>query len=252
MYLLSCLLLVLVACQTTKKSPEVITLPPVNVESPGPVKLEEIPKVPPLETPKENTEAHVGEASEYTAPVKPLPSASGEFTTNIVYQKCDAAFGKKVEEAAIYLKRINNSKEYKQAVLDFTYLGKKRFVDNEGMSNAQIYNHLIGGAEALRPTLNYQMDLTVECYYENNSTVGYTMASINKIYANTKFHKSYSACQTASNLQHEWSHKMGFGHAVRWATSRDYSVPYGLNTIVEKLCVKAKADTLTRLDGSDK
>lgn len=218
---------------------------PVVVEAPKtPVVIPEVPSVP---NKPENVETHIGEAAEYTAPVKPLPSASGLFTTNIVYQKCDAAFGKKVEEAAIYLKTINNSEEYKNAVLEFTYNKKKQFVDNEKMTNEKIYNHLIGGAEALRPTLNYQMDLVVECYYSNNSTVGYTYASANKIYANTKFHKNYSACQTASNLQHEWSHKMGFGHAVKWSSARDYSVPYGLNSIVEKLCPLAKANKLTPL-----
>ena len=236
------------ACTTSKKTdpnePEVIQLPEVQVEAPK----VEIPKVQPLETPKENTEAHVGEASEYTAPVKPLPSATGYYTTNIVYQGCSTAYGKKIEEAAVYIKRIMNSQDFKDKVLNFTYNKKKQFVDNEKMTNAEVYNHLIGGAEALRPTLNYQMDLTVVCYTNNFvRTVGYTYPSENKIWVNMKYHNAYPATQVASNLVHEWSHKMGFGHAVNWSTSRDYSVPYGLNTIVESLASKAKADTLTPL-----
>ena len=240
------LLALLLGCSNVKTSKPAQT-PEVEVGLPTEV-VTEIPKVPQVDTPKENIEAHVGEGSDYTQPVKPLPSASGEFTTNIVTQKCSADYIKKVEEGAIYLKRIMNSQEYKKLVLDFTYNGKKAFVDNEKMTNAEVYDHLIGGAEALRPTLNYQMDLVVECYTDSFSrTIGYTYPSVNRIYVNMKYHKSYTACETAANVEHEWTHKMGFGHAVNWATSRDYSVPYAHGTFVDKLCNKAKAGSLTPL-----
>ena len=36
----------------------------------------------------------------------------------------------------------------------------------------------------------------------------------------------------ASNLFHEWLHKVGFGHAVNYSVSRDYSVPYAVGRII--------------------
>lgn len=188
-----------------------------------------------------------GSSSEYDSSPTTSANAIGVFTTNIKTINYNSTQQAKVDEAAKYIKIIMNSAEYKQEVLGFTYGGKKQFVDNKGMTNEQIYNHLKGGAEALNPVINYQMDITLQMYYKSNSTVGYTYPSDTKIYTNSKFHNSYSSCQVASNTTHEWTHKMGFSHAQKWSNSRDYSVPYGHNSIIEKLCSLAKSGKLTPL-----
>lgn len=237
------LMLVMVSCSTTKKKSDSDTaieiLDPIVVTPP-----EVLPEPPVIEGPNPG---HVGEAPTYEEPIKVLPSATGEFTTNLEMLKCSDTHIKKSQEAAKLIKAIFNSENFKDEVKNFTYNGKKQFVDNGKMTNDQIYDHLMKGAEALRPTVNYQMDITIECYRANNSTVGYTYKSVNKVYANMKFHDKYDAALVASNTVHEWTHKMGFGHAVKWSNSRDYSVPYGMNKIVKKLAPLAKAGTLVKL-----
>lgn len=217
---------------------------PDNVK---PVEVVKPPVVIPTEPTKTPNPGHVGEGSVYTQPVKVLPSATGWFTTNLTTQKCDAAHQKKVDEAQRIIAKIWNSEEFKSRVLNFTYNGKKQFNWPDKMTNRQIYEHLMKGAEALRPTVNYQMDMVIECYTENTSTIGYTMPSINKVYANMKFHKNYKPVQVASNSSHEWTHKMGFDHAQDWSKARDYTVPYGINTIIEELGPLAEKDKLTPL-----
>jgi hypothetical protein len=92
------------------------------------------------------------------------------------------------------------------------------------------------------------MDLKVKMYYSIKNTVGYTYPSDLIVYTNSKFHNSYDACNVASNLTHEWTHKMGFGHDMKWNRDRDYTVPYGHNSIIEKLCPLAKLNKLTKLN----
>ena len=189
----------------------------------------------------------IGASSLYESSPVPLPQAKGIFTTNIQTINYNNEQKEKVIEASNYIKIIFNSAEYRQEVLGFSYDGKKQFVGSNGMTNEEIYEHLRGGAEALNPLINYQMDITLKMYYSMKSTVGYTYPSDTKIYTNSKFHNNYTACQVASNAVHEWTHKMGFSHAAKWDKSRDYSVPYGHNSIVEKLCPLAKQGKLNSL-----
>lgn len=206
---------------------------PVQVQKPVEVKPVEPPKQEVTSQPVEN---HTGEASKPIGEEYPIGGAKKVFTAKISDTNYTAAQKAKVAEAERKIIAVVNSDKFKQKVLDFTYNGKKEFVDNNGLSNAEIYEKVFNGAEALQPALNYQMDITLTMYKSMTSTVGYTYPSVLKVWTNSKYHNSFSACDVVGNVFHEWVHKLGFSHADSHNKSRPYSVPYGLGYLVADLC----------------
>lgn len=127
----------------------------------------------------------------------------------------------KLKKASNILETILNSQEY-----------KKEVISRNGLS---VYDHL---------TLYGEMKLIVTMYKKSLSkVVGYTNKNSPIIYTNSKFHDKYDECLVASNLAHEWTHKMGYGHksASDWS-----SVPYSHSTIMRILCPLAKKNKLHR------
>ena len=125
-------------------------------------------------------------------------------------------------------------------MLGKTYKGKKQFVDNGGLSNAQIYKKILEGAEMLTPEKNNTMDLHLETYRESANVIGYTMPSIRTIFMNTRYlnKDSFGVHEVAMNLTHEWLHKLGFKHAVKKNSSRPHSVPYAIGYIMRSLAAR--------------
>jgi hypothetical protein len=102
------------------------------------------------------------------------------------------------------------------------------------------------GKELLSKDANNQLDLLVTMYRKRFSkVVGYTYPSSLVVYTNAKFHDNYDECLVASNLAHEWTHKMGYDHKslTDWA-----SVPYSHSTIIRILCPLARSNKLTKED----
>lgn len=149
---------------------------------------------------------------------------------------------KKLEEAKSIIEKIMNSKEYREAVEGYSFNGQKKFDQSLDLSNDAIYTKLIGGAEELKPDVDNTMNLKVQMYYKLGKVVGYTYPGSLVVYTNSRFHNNFTPCRVASNLVHEWTHKMGFGH--RSAKDKD-SVPYAHNKIVESLCDKATSNSLS-------
>lgn len=141
----------------------------------------------------------------------------------------------KVTKAIEIIKKVVGSKEFQTRVLDFTYKGKKQFVDNKGLTNGQIYTVLLDGKEDLKPEVDHEMDLELQLYYSWRSTVGYTYPDGLRIWMNTKFFDYYTPSEVAGNVFHEWTHKLGFDHASSYSVSRDSSVPYALGYLIEEL-----------------
>lgn len=143
-------------------------------------------------------------------------------------------------ESKAVLERIVNSEEFKQRVLHFTYGGQETFVQNNGLTNLQIYNLILMGAERL-PSLtepNHVMDLSVQLYtssYFGRNVVGYTTPSTSTIYMNTYFYRWATPGETAANMIHEWMHKIGFDHDYNATARRPYSVPYAIGSLIEEL-----------------
>lgn len=154
------------------------------------------------------------------------------FGTDIDFVNTTAEQQAKFDKAIVIIKKVVATQAFKDQVLNHTYNGQTTFVDNGGKTNAQIYQSILDAAESLQPAKNNTMDMEVELYYENNNVVGYTNGGTTRIWVNTKFFSTNAVTGVASNLVHEWLHKLGYTHAYLYSTSRDYSVPYAIGRIV--------------------
>lgn len=145
----------------------------------------------------------------------------------------------KVREAVKIIKAIISSDEFKQRVLDYTHNGNKGFFDNQGMTNEEVYQTIIDGAEKMGNTSkNNTMDVELELYHQKTNTIGYTYPNTVRIWMNTKYFNKYTPVKVADNLMHEWMHKLGFTHGTVWNKDRDHSVPYAIGYLVEELALK--------------
>jgi len=107
---------------------------------------------------------------------------------------------------------------------------KAKLTETEGLTNRQVLDKILC-ADALSPLDKVGvLDVEVILYQRSWSrVVGYTFFNAVTIWVNRKFFGGpMSIC---SNLFHESTHQLGFGHAGSWATT----IPYTGNRIVEKL-----------------
>ena len=167
-----------------------------------------------------------------------VPSLAVTFDTNVVTYSMTNSQEDKIARAEEKIRDVIASEEFKNKVINHTYNGRKTFVNNGGLTNTEIYYKILNGAEKLQPSKDNEMDLGIKVYYEDSNTVGYTMTGSKNINMNTKFLNKYTANQVTRNMTHEWLHKLGFTHAVTYSSSRDYSVPYAIGSIMEKLAAK--------------
>ncbi len=142
------------------------------------------------------------------------------------------ADSEKHETAIGMLEEVLNSVDFKQRFLavDYSYLPK-------GKTKEKIYKQIMCGSETLSPEEDFEIDVWVEMYYENNRVVGWTTPKSIWTNLNSKFFKIYSYEEVACNLFHEWLHKLGLDHA----SASDYnSVPYSAGYLVEKMIKEMK------------
>lgn len=92
-------------------------------------------------------------------------------------------------------------------------------------------DELITSLRSQKPKLNFVM------YYKDNGTVGYTYANSDTIWMNRKFHGGYSLHESAANLGHERSHKLGYTHDFNRTSRRSQQVPYPVGAAI-KSCSK--------------
>ena len=145
----------------------------------------------------------------------------------------------KVRRAVELIKKVIRTTEFRERVLNYQYKGEKRFFDNHGFSNEEIYQKILEGAEIIGNTKkNNAMDVELELYQQKTRTIGYTYPNTVRIWMNKKYFNKYTPVKVADNLMHEWMHKLGFTHAVKWSKDRDHSVPYAIGYLVEELAAK--------------
>ena len=168
----------------------------------------------------------------------PVPDLALTWDVNVSFVNFTRAQENKVLDAVDLIKQVVASEQFKKKILNFTYKGKKAFIDNNGLTNSQIYKKILEASEKLVPGKNNTMDITLETYYVDANVIGYTMPSINKIYMNRKYFNNFTPVQISSNMVHEWLHKLGFGHDYESTPTRPYSVPYAVGYIVKALAAK--------------
>ncbi len=164
-----------------------------------------------------------------------LPALAMSFGTNVTLYDFTQSQTDKYNEAVAIVKKVVGTDEFRDRILNHTYNGIKQFVDNRGLTNAQIYQSILDAAEKLTPAKNNIMDVGVKLYYEANNVVGWTSTSITYINVNTKYFDSYTTASVAGNLFHEWLHKLGYGHDASATASRPYSVPYAVGYMISNL-----------------
>lgn len=165
----------------------------------------------------------------------PVPSQALTWSADIYFVNFSGAQQDKVERAVELMKKVIATKAFKDEVINHTYNGKKTYVDNDGLTNAQIYQKLLDGAEKMGDTSkNNRLDVELELYYSPTSTIGYTYPNSTRIWMNTKYFNNYTPVNVTGNLTHEWLHKLGFGHDSSATPSRPYSVPYAIGYMMER------------------
>jgi hypothetical protein len=184
------------------------------------------------------SQGEVSLAAEELTKSSAVPNEALTFDINLDMSKFSRDQEDKVLAAAELIKKVVASEEFKSRILNHKYKGKKTFVDNGGLTNAQIYQKILEGSEMLNPGKNNSMDLELEAYRENNITVGYTYPSVIRVWMNTKFLNANTPALVTTNMMHEWLHKLGFKHDVKNTPSRKYSVPYAIGYLVRDLAKK--------------
>lgn len=164
-----------------------------------------------------------------------VPAKALSFSTNVELLNFDSAQAEKYEKATELVKLVVGTEEFRNRVLAYTYNGAKRYANNKGLTNSEIYQTILDAAETLQPAKNNRMDIEVELYYANNTVVGYTNSSTTQIWVNTKYFNQYKANSVAGNLFHEWLHKLGYGHDSASTTARPHSVPYAIGYIMSDI-----------------
>lgn len=186
-----------------------------------------------VETPDDDND---GPGEPTTPTTSTVPAQALSFKTNVAYlQGFDSSDESKYNKAVAMVKKVVATEAFRKAVINFTYNGQRTFNNNRGLTNEQIYQSILDAAEKLTPTKNNTMDVGVKLYYENSTVVGYTSPSYAYINVNTKYFDSYAINSVASNLFHEWLHKLGYGHDASATAGRPYSVPYGVGGIIRNL-----------------
>lgn len=144
----------------------------------------------------------------------------------------------KLKKAFWALEEAVNSEEFKDRVINFkNSKGERSFASNKGMTNEEIYEHFMEGREDLQPNTPGEMNFYLKQYYRPWSRViGWTSGNINTININWKYFKNYGPHEVASNLAHEWTHKMGFDHvSAKEHDSAPYAIGYIAGDIASRL-----------------
>lgn len=171
-------------------------------------------------------------------PTFAVPTDALRFGTNVKTYSMTSSQRAKIQSAERKIIKVIGSEAFRTRILNHKYAGRTSFNNNNGLTNSQIYTKILQAAEKYKLTKNNIMDLNIKSYYQNSNVVGYTTTTSIYINMNTKFLNKYTANQVATNMMHEWLHKLGFGHAVSYSTSRNYSVPYAIGKIMGELAQK--------------
>jgi hypothetical protein len=139
------------------------------------------------------------------------------------------------------LEKVLNTVEFRDRLLAM------KFTNNLGKTNLQIYNKILSGSETLSSETDYEIDIDVQMYHENNRVVGWTKPSVIWTKLNRKFFNQYNYAEIACNAFHEWLHKIGFDHS----SARDHkSIPYSLGYLVEDMIKEMeKGVVFTTIEG---
>jgi hypothetical protein len=171
--------------------------------------------------------------SQPTVPeVKPAPketetevsSIPKPYLTVTSCTNCTPTQGIFIQEANKKLNETVNGSCFKSEVLAFNFL--KGWTLNR--NNEEVLNSLVGADVKINTTM----------YYSLKRVLGYTYPNVMTEWLNSRYLTGWGVCELASLLSHETSHKIGYDHSFNYVAERENSVPYALNTIIDKCCIR--------------
>lgn len=104
-----------------------------------------------------------------------------------------------------------------------------------GSVNAAVMANILEADEKYpsQAAVDNELDIKIEMYLDSASTtIGYTSQSDDRIHVNRKYSDGFKPNAMASNLFHEWLHKMGYGHSSASTSCRPYSIPYAIGYMI--------------------
>jgi hypothetical protein len=131
------------------------------------------------------------------------------------------------------VEKIINSDKFKVRVLGAYHKGRNGYFDSK-LTTSEVYETLRKGNE-LGSGDDYEWDMEVGVQRARCSTLGWTYPSIKMFYFNSCNFDSRDDSGIAGTMCHEFTHKLGFSHSVKWTKDREYSVPYAIGTICAEL-----------------
>ncbi len=147
----------------------------------------------------------------------------------------------KLQAAKKVVDFVINTQAFKERILGFEYQSQRTFVQNNGLTNQQVFDLLMTGAEKYPRqsspdgVMNFDLELYSPRWYQSNNVLGYTNQNTQTIFINRNFFSRAEIFEIAMNLTHEWCHKVGFEHDSRSTARRPFSVPYGVGYIIRDL-----------------
>lgn len=157
----------------------------------------------------------------------------------------------KINQACQIMEKALNSKEFKSFCLNFswekeivtrrwfrkyTHIEKINQFHYTNLSNFQVYKKIMDGEEYLG---GEGPDQEADIFFEidrriSRNVIGYTYQNTRWQWMYLNQFRNYTSRDIASNLTHEWCHKLSFDHEYGWTSSREYSVPYAVGYFVQK------------------
>jgi hypothetical protein len=151
----------------------------------------------------------------------------------------------KLDQAITVLDQVLNSAEFREAVLNFSHNGVPGFVNNNGLSNLEIYHQLMDAAEKfpVQHPADQVADMKLSIYFPPfwkpySRAVAFTSPSDPWLHIYNRYYNDAKISDIANTVIHEWTHKMGFDHDFNPTPDRPYSVPYGIGGIIKKLAAQ--------------
>lgn len=149
-----------------------------------------------------------------------------------------------LQNALVKFEIVMNSDELRALILNFSCQLGKRFEDNLGLTNQQVFEKLYAGEEVYKTGVDYTADLHLvlaqkrKPFLRKNPAIGFGRPGQKEICTYSWWFNGIEDYEYTGHIAHEWSHKVGFNHSFRATSTRDFSVPYAFGNIVEELAKK--------------
>ena len=155
----------------------------------------------------------------------------------IEYNNFDSEQAKKLFKAMGLFEKAINSNFFKQSIINHKFKNKRRFLYNKGMTNEQIYNSIMLGAETLNPIQDFEADLylNLDKSARRGRIIGYTNKNTNQIFTYESWFNDKPVYEYSGHIAHEWCHKLGFEHHKNPNYQRQYTVPYAVGYLIREI-----------------